>query len=257
MWVHNLSPTLVTIGQFQIRHYGLIFVLGFIIGYFILKRLAKERKIDISAQDIQDILIWVAIGAIVGARVFYVLFYNLSFYAQNPLRTFAVWQGGLSFHGGLIGALFSGWYLAKKKKVDYLKLADMMVIPLALGLALGRIGNFINGELYGRITTLPWGVKFQNIEGFRHPSQLYESGKNFLMFAVLWIIRKKDLPKGFLFFSFISMYGLLRFLIEFVRAPDPQLGFVLGPFTMGQLLTFPMFVIGIIILLKLKKQPKV
>ena len=134
--------------------------------------------------------------------------------------------------------------------MEYYDLADILVVPASIGLSLGRIGNFTNGELYGRITNLPWGVKFKDAPGFRHPSQIYESIKNLIIFTTLWNLRNKKLPKGFLFWIFVTMYGALRFLIEFVREPDPQLGFILGPFTMGQLLTIPMFIIGSIMLFK-------
>ena len=253
MFYHNINPLILKIGAFEIRYYGLIFVLSFLIGYLILVYLAKERKLNLSKDDLSDLLLNLIIGIVVGARLFYIMFYNLKFYLSSPLEMFALWHGGVSFHGGLIGAIIAILFFCKKKKTSFYELADIVVMPVALGLAFGRIGNFINGELYGRITNLPWAVKFRGAEGFRHPSQLYESLKNFIIFGVLWFIRNKKLPNGFLFWSFITMYAGLRFIAEFFREPDPQLGFIIFNLTMGQILSFAMFFIGIYFLFRLKK----
>jgi len=169
----------------------------------------------------------------------------------------AVWHGGLSFHGGLIGAAIAGFIYTKKKKISFYDIADIIVMPLALGLALGRIGNFINGELYGRITNVPWAVKFPDAEGFRHPSQLYESIKNLIIFFALWVIKDKNLPKGFMFWLFVIMYSALRFMVEFFRHPDEQLGFIIGFLSMGQVLSIVMFVIGIFFFYKVSKKAKI
>jgi len=251
MFYNNIDPVLFNIGPFQIRYYGIIFLIGFIIAYFLIVYLAKERKIKLKKGDVVDFLFYVLIGLIVGSRIFYVIFYNLNFYLTNPLYIFALWHGGLSFHGGLIGAVIVAFIFCKKKKIGFYEIADIVVIPLALGLALGRIGNFLNSELVGRVTNVPWAVKFKEYEGFRHPSQLYESLKNFFIFFVLWFIRNKKLKKGFLFWLFVIMYSLLRFFIEFFRAPDLQLGFIFG-ITMGQLLSIIMFFVGIYFIAKLK-----
>jgi phosphatidylglycerol:prolipoprotein diacylglycerol transferase len=241
-------------GPFEIRYYGIIFVLGFVIGYLILIHLAKERKLELTKDELSDLLLYLIIGIIAGARLFYILFYNLKFYFSNPLEIFALWHGGLSFHGGLVGAVIALLLFCRKKKAKFYELADIIVIPTALGLAFGRIGNFLNGELYGRITDVPWAVKFKDAEGFRHPSQLYESLKNFFIFGVLWWVRNKKLPKGFLFWSFVTMYAGLRFIIEFFREPDPQLGFIIFNLSKGQILSIIMFSIGIYFLFKLKNQ---
>lgn len=257
VFIHNINPTLFDFtlfgANFEIRYYGMLYMLSFIIAYFMIRYLAKQRKLGITDDDAADLILYILVGVVAGARVFYIVFYNLQYYLQNPLEMVAVWHGGLSFHGGLAGAALAGWYFCRKKKISFYKLADIAVIPAAIGLALGRIGNFLNGEVYGRVTEMPWGVKFPDAEGFRHPSQLYESLKNLAIFATLWKIKDKMLPDGFLFWSFVTMYGLLRFLIEFVKEPDSQLGFFLGYFTMGQLLTFPMFVGGAIMLYRLKR----
>src|SRR3989338_6947630 len=253
MFYHNINPVLLRLGPFEIRYYGLFYVLGFVIAYFMLVYLAKKRQLNLTKDGISDFLLYEIIGTIAGARLFYVLAYNLKFYLANPLQIFAIWHGGLSFHGGLLGAIIAAMIFSKRKKVDFYDLADITVIPLALGLALGRIGNFINGELFGRITNVPWAVKFPDAEGFRHPSQIYESLKNLFIFSVLWHAKNMKLPKGFLFWLFITLYSFLRFVVEFFREPDMQLGFFLGWITMGQILSVVTFSIGVYYLHKIYK----
>jgi len=223
----------------------------------LLNYLAKRKQLDITKDDITDLLLYLIIGTILGARIVYVLVYNLPFYLSEPGQILAVWNGGLSFHGGLIGAALAGFYFTKKKKINFYEIADITVIPLALGLALGRLGNFTNGELFGRITDVPWSFKFQDAEGFRHPSQIYASLKNLTIFAVLWFIKDKKLPKGFMFWSFVIMYSFLRFTVEFFRQPDPQLGFIIGFLTTGQILSIIMFVVGIGFMYKINKKTEI
>jgi|TARA_B100001971_G_C18135536_1_gene507368 phosphatidylglycerol:prolipoprotein diacylglycerol transferase len=256
MFYHNINPVLLKLGPFEIRYYGLFFVLGFVIAYFMLNYLAKKKKIELTKDDVSDYLLYLIIGTVAGARIFYVLIYNLKFYLANPLQIFAVWQGGLSFHGGLIGAVLAVIIFTKKRKFDFYELADLTVIPLALGLALGRIGNFTNGELFGRITNVPWAFKFSDAEGFRHPSQIYASLKNLLNFAVLWNLKNFKLPKGFLFWFFVTFYAFLRFIVEFFRQPDPQLGFFFGFLSMGQILSIIMFPIGLYFLFRIYNNSK-
>ncbi len=244
MFIHNINPVLLRLGPFEVRYYGLFYVLGFIIAYFMLNHLAKKKELSLSKDDIADFLLYIIIGTVLGARIFYIIFYNLPFYLSNPFEMPAIWHGGLSFHGGFIGAAIAAFYFCKKKKTDFYEIADITVIPLALGLALGRIGNFTNGELYGRIADVPWAVKFPDAEGFRHPSQLYESFKNLAIFSALWIIKGKKLPKGLMFWLFVAMYSALRFIVEFTREPDEQLGFIIRFLTMGQVLSIIMFLTG-------------
>lgn len=253
MFYNNIDPILLKIGMFEIRYYGLIFVFGFILIYFFLRYLSKKRNLNLSKNDIADFLLYLMIGVVVGARIFYIIFYNLNYYMQNPFDLIAVWKGGLSFHGGLIGAFIFTWLFCRKKNIGFYDLADIVVIPASLALAFGRMGNFLNGELVGRLTDVPWAVKFKGYEGFRHPSQLYESAKNLVMFVVLYNIKDKKLPKGFLFWLFVIMYSFLRFFIEFFRAPDEQLGFILFGLTMGQLLNLAMFFIGLFFIVRLNK----
>jgi len=254
MFIHNIDPVLLSIGPLQIRYYGLFFVMGFVIAYFLLNYLAKRKEIDLTKDDIADFLLYMIIGTVLGARIFYVFVYNLPFYLSNPLQIIAVWNGGLAFHGGIIGAAIAGFYFTKRKNIDFYTIADIVVIPLALSLALGRLGNFTNGELYGRITDVPWSFKFPDAEGFRHPSQIYASFKNLLIFFTLWIIKDKKLPKGFMFWTFVIMYSILRFTVEFFRQPDPQLGFIIGFLTMGQILSIVMFLVGIVFMYHINKK---
>jgi|TARA_B100001964_G_C14081305_1_gene530401 phosphatidylglycerol:prolipoprotein diacylglycerol transferase len=254
MFIHNLDPVLLSIGPFEIRYYGLFFVLSFVMAYFIINYLAKKKELSLSKDDVADFLLYLIIGTVLGARIFYVFVYNLPFYLSNPSEIIAVWHGGLSFHGALIGAAIAGFYFCKRKKIDFYEIADITVIPLALGLALGRLGNFINGELYGRITDVSWAVRFPDAEGFRHPSQIYESFKNLLIFSTLWTIKDKKLPKGFMFWLFVVMYSALRFIVEFFRAPDEQLGFIIGFLTMGQILSVVTLLIGLFFIYKVSKK---
>ena len=254
MFIHNIDPVLLSVGPFEIHYYGLFFVLGFVLAYFIINYLAKRKELPLSKDDIADLILYVIVGVVLGARIFYVFVYNLPFYLSNPSEIIAVWHGGLSFHGALIGAAIAGFYFCKRKKIDFYEIADITVIPLALGLALGRLGNFINGELYGRITDVSWAVRFPDAEGFRHPSQIYESFKNLLIFSTLWTIKDKKLPKGFMFWLFVVMYSALRFIVEFFRAPDEQLGFIIGFLTMGQILSVVTLLIGLFFIYKVSKK---
>jgi len=263
MFFHTINPVLLEIGSLQVRYYGLFWALAFVIAYFVIPYLAKKRELDITKDGAADFLVYEIVGIILGARLVYVIFYNLSFYLQKPFEIIAVWHGGLSFHGGLLGAVIGCYLFCRKKKLEFYGIADIVVIPVALGLALGRIGNFTNAELYGRITNVSWCIDYTKNKfvdglpsGCRHPSQIYESMKNFVIFAVLWSIKDKKLPKGFMFWSFVTLYGLLRTTMEFFRQPDEQIGFIFNYVTMGQLLSFPLFLLGLYMLLRLKKKSK-
>ncbi len=252
MFYNNINPTLFELGPFEIRYYGIIYVLGFVIAYFFINYLAEERKLELGKDDVMDLLFYLIIGTVLGARLFEIFAYNLEYYMANPFEMIAIWNGGLSFHGGLIGAIIAVFLYCNKRKIGFYELADILVIPLAFALFLGRIGNFINGELVGRVTDVPWCVKFRNYSGCRHPSQLYESSKNLFMFFVLWNIRNKKLKKGVMFWSFVLMYSTLRFFIEFFRAPDSQIGFILR-LTMGQWLNIVMFIVGIYFFIRINR----
>ena len=256
----DLSPIILGLGPFQIRYYGLFYALGFIIAYLMISHLAKRKQLNITKDDAADFIVYEIVGIVLGARVVYVLFYNLPFYLQNPIEIFALWHGGLSFHGGLLGAIIATFLFCKKRKIEFYDIADIAVMPVALALALGRIGNFINAELVGRVTDLSWCIDYSKnkfVENLssecRHPSQIYASIKNLLIFGILWFIKDKKLPNGFMFWTFVMLYGLFRTIIEFFRVPDEQIGFIINYFTMGQLLSFPLFLVGVYMLFKLNK----
>ena len=261
MLYHDINPVLLEIGPLQIRYYGLFYALGFVIAYFLIYYLAKRKALSITKDDVADFLIYEIVGIVAGARLIYVAVYNPFFYFQNPFEIIALWHGGLSFHGGLLGAVAASYLFCRRKRIDFYSLADIVVIPVALALALGRIGNFMNAELYGRIADVPWCIDYsknqfvQNLpSGCRHPSQIYESLKNLLIFAGLWVIKDKKLPNGFMFWSFVTLYGLFRTIVEFFRVPDEQIGFIFNYFTMGQLLSFPLFLLGLYMLFRLNKK---
>jgi len=243
MFTHNIDPVLFKIGIFELRYYGLIYVIGFILGYFLLKKLVKEKHLHISDDDVLDYIIAIAIGAIIGARLFYTFIYNPWYYLPKIWEVFYIWQGGLSFHGGLVGAAIAVILFCKKRKLNMLQMADMTVIPLSIALSFGRVANFINGELVGRITTVAWCFEFPGADSCRHPSQLYAAFKNLFIFGILWSIRGKKMKQGTLFGIFIVIYATLRLIVGFFRAPDPQIGLILG-ITLGQLLSIAMLIFG-------------
>lgn len=255
MFIHDIDPVFLRLGPIELRYYGLIFALGFVIAYFFLRWWAGQGKVqNFNPEKVEDFLLYLLIGVVLGSRLAYVIFYNLPYYLDSPLEMLAVWKGGLSFHGGLIGGLVAGYIYSRKHKVPFLQLADAVAIPLAAGLFFGRIANFINGELYGRITNLSWCVQFKGAEGCRHPSQIYEALKNLFISFTLFKLKDKTHPDGFLMILFVMMYSFIRFFIEFVREPDPQLGFIFAGLTMGQLLNIVMFSAGAYFMYKIHRK---
>ena len=227
---------------------------GFALGAFVIIRTARRWKLAFDTDSLLVIMVCVMIGIILGARLGYVLFYGAGYYLEHPLEIFAYSQGGMSFHGGLIGALLSGIVSAKITHIPYLTLADLGCIAAPVGLFFGRCANFINGELWGAPTDLPWGVVFGGLAGStpRHPSQLYEALlEGVLLFIVLFVLSRKrpPRPRGTFLGLFLILYGMCRFAIEFVRQPDAQLGYLWGGWlTMGQVLSVPLIVAGIVVL---------
>ncbi len=255
----NIEPVIFSVGNLQVRWYGLFYIIAFLIGYLFIKVNLRIKKVQINNEQYDTMLFNTLLGVIIGGRLGYVLFYNLPEYLQNPLKIFAVWEGGMSFHGGAIAVLVLGYYFVKRNKLRFYSLADAVVPFAALGLGLGRIGNFINGELYGRVTDVPWAMIFPYSDGQpRHPSQLYQAFfEGFLMFVILQILYFRRLKEGFVFWAFIGLYGVFRFFIEFYREPDPQLGFVVMNFTMGQVLCFTMIIAALIGFFKIyQKNPE-
>ena len=280
-----LDPVAFTIGPFSVRWYGIAYVLGFVCAAIVVWRTARRWKIRVDADALCTIMLCVIIGIILGARLGYVVFYGDGYYWEHPAKILAINEGGMSFHGGLIGALLSGIVAAKLTGIPYLTLADLGCIAAPIGLFFGRIANFINGELWGSVTDLPWGVVFGGSAGDlpRHPSQLYEAFlEGIVIFVVLYALSRKrrrvptggsfqtgtgaalvdvrrsqPLPRGTFLGLFLIMYGVFRILIEFVREPDAQLGYLWGGWlTMGQVLSAPLVVVGVIVLvyaIKMKK----
>jgi len=247
----NIDPVAIRIGPVEVRWYGLMYIFGFVGGYFLVRWLAEKRKIHLPKDVLQEFISYLMIGVIFGGRLGYVLFYNLPFYLDNPLEALAIWHGGMSFHGGLLGALLMGWWFTKRRGLAFYPVADVCVVAVPIGLGLGRIGNFINGELYGRPTNVPWAMMFpQGGPVARHPSQLYEAFLEgvVLFFVLLWLSERVQ-TDGVLFWTFVGGYGVARFVVEFFREPDPQLGFVLGPFSIKQLLSLAMILAPTLFLL--------
>jgi len=248
----HIDPNLISIGPIRIRWYGLMYVLGFLTAYFYIVRQKRSQQMGLVGPVAQDLIFYLAIGLIVGARLGYLIFYqytDYAFYLKNPLEIVATWHGGMSFHGGFIGALLAGWLFCRRKQLPFWAVADSVAVVAPIGLGFGRLGNFINGELYGRATDVPWAMIFP--EGGpvpRHPSQLYEAVmEGFLLFALLWTLRKRPFKDGMIVVFFLILYGAFRFFLEFFRAPDPQLGMYWGVLTMGQLLCLAMISVGIIL----------
>jgi len=249
----NLDPVAFTIGPLAVRWYGIAYVLGFLFAGLLMWRLAKRWKLKFDSDALLTIICCVIVGVIVGARLGYCLFYGNYNYLENPLELLAFNHGGMSFHGGLVGALLAGIVAAKLTGIPYLTLADMGVIAAPIGLFLGRCANFVNGELWGAYTDLPWGVVFGGSAGMlpRHPSQLYEALlEGVVLFIILFALSRKlpPRPRGTFLGVFLTLYGCFRFLVEFVRQPDAQIGYLYGDWlTMGQVLSVPLIIAGIIV----------
>jgi phosphatidylglycerol:prolipoprotein diacylglycerol transferase len=253
----DINPILIELGPIRVGWYGLMYVFGFLASYLLVRYQMRKKDFGVSKLEVENLFFYLILGLIIGARLGYVLFYDLKMYLADPLEIFAVWRGGMSFHGGLIGVLIVGILFSWKNRKSFWKIADLFIVTAPIGLGLGRIGNFINGELYGRVTQVPWGMVFQKDKDLlpRHPSQLYESAlEGGVLFLILWFLKDKKLPAGGLLAFFLSLYGAFRFFVELFREPDPQLGFILGPFTMGQTLSSFMIIGGIILFLYLKRK---
>jgi phosphatidylglycerol:prolipoprotein diacylglycerol transferase len=259
----QIDPELVRIGPFAVRWYGLMYALGFAASYLLVRRQIEKSGQARGGKDrkgkgagtappeafLDSLYLYLVLGLVIGARLGYVLFYDLSGFAAKPLEVFAVWHGGMSFHGGMIGTLLAGYLCCRKFKVDFWRAADLVIVTAPIGLGLGRLGNFINGELYGRVTEVPWAMIFPTGGPLpRHPSQLYELLlEGAALFAVLWLAKDRPHASGAMTALFLMLYGLFRFFVEFFREPDVQLGFIAGPFTMGQVLSALTALAGLIL----------
>ena len=250
-YIHNINPIIFEIFSIKLYWYGFMYALSFIIIDYLVVTASKNKKIILSKDQAEKFTIVVLIFAILGGRIGYILFYDLSYYFSNPEKIFYLWEGGMSFHGGLIGVVIGASYIAQKNAFQFFEIADIICLYAPIGLFFGRVGNFINSELYGVKTSGSWGVVFPKIDSFpRHPSMLYEALlEGIILFVILFLISKKNFTAGIISGYFLLLYGIFRFIIEFVRLPDAHIGYIYSDWvTMGQLLTAPMFVIGIILI---------
>ncbi len=246
MFINNFDPVAIQIFSLEIRWYSLAYIVGILIGWFLSKKFfISEQKVS---EKFDDYLTYLILGLIIGGRLGYIIFYNFEFYTNNLLDIFKIWQGGMSFHGGLVGVIAMSVLFAKKNNQDYFIYLDVVSIVAPIGIFFGRISNFINSELYGIETNLPWAVKFIQVDNlYRHPSQLYEAiFEGLILFIVLIYFRKKGFMKipGLISGLFLIFYSFFRFIIEFVRVPDEQLGYIFFNLTMGQIVSFIFFLIG-------------
>jgi len=248
MLVHpNIDPVAFSIGPLAVRWYGLMYLAGFGMAWWLGTRRIDQGKAPVTRQIFDDMVFAAVIGVILGGRLGYILFYKPAEYFAQPAKMFAVWEGGMSFHGGLLGVMLAMAFIAWRHKINYLRLMDFVAPVCPLGLAAGRMGNFINGELWGRVTDLPWGMVFRGAGNApRHPSQLYEFGlEGLALFALVWWFSSKPRPTGQVSGLFLLGYGAFRFIAEFAREPDSFLGFLALGLTMGQWLCLPMIVGGV------------
>ena len=256
---HGIDPVFLEIGPFELRWYGLMYMFGFIVAYFIMRSVIGRGRLSLSKDDIYDLLFYLILGVMVGGRLGYVLIYDLGNYLQDPFSVVAIWRGGMSFHGGLVGTTFAALLIVRRRGWNFWEMADMVALAAPIGLGLGRIGNFINGELYGRESSLPWAMVFPGGGGVaRHPSQLYEALLEGLVLFLLvrWIYNRHFHP-GAALWGLISGYGLVRFMVEFLRSPDAHIGLDLGPLTRGQLLSLPMLLVGTFFLVRVVQKGSV
>ena len=242
----NIDPIAFSIGPLAVRWYGLMYLAGFAIGWWLgLKRIARNQS-PITRQQLDDLLFLIVLGVILGGRLGYVLFYKPGYYAAHPAEIIAIWQGGMSFHGGLLGVMIAMVYAARRHHIDWLRLMDFIAPLIPPGIAAGRLGNFINAELPGRVTDLPWAMLFPGVEGARHPSQLYQFAlEGVTLFFFLWWFSSRPRPRGQVSAMFLIGYGVLRFIAEFAREPDSFIGYLALGFTMGQWLCLAMVAGGI------------
>ena len=251
----NISPIALSIGPFDLRWYALAYLFGIITAWILIKKNIDKYDLGISNQQLDDLAFYSTLGIILGGRIGYICCYGKDYFFNNPLQIFAIWNGGMSFHGGIVGVILGLFYFSHKEKFKFLKITDIVALYVPIGIFLGRIANFINGELWGRVTNVPWAVKFPT-GGYlpRHPSQLYEAlTEGLLMLIILNILWKKEFVRknnGIISAMFLIIYSLSRIGMEFFREPDAHIGFLWNTITMGQLLSIPFLVIGIYILNK-------
>lgn len=254
----NIDPYVFEVGSFRVGWYGMMYVLGYFVLYFLAAYRSRKEGFPYSKDLIQDFLVWTAFGLLIGARLGYVVIYNPGYYIRHPLEIILPFSldggvsytgiSGMSFHGGGIGVFIASLWFLRRASVRFIDFADFIVPCIPLGYSFGRIGNFINGELYGRVTTVPWGMYFPSDPSgrLRHPSQLYEALlEGVVLFAVIWMLRRRQALKGLMLPIYLGGYAVARFIVEFFRQPDSHLGFIAVNLSMGQLLSIGMLLIAI------------
>ena len=254
MYSHNLDPVLIDFGLITIRWYSLAYIFGIIIGWWLSKRIlnhiSKNIKLNFSTKDFDDLITYIIISIIIGGRLGYIIFYNLEYYISNPFDVIKIWEGGMSFHGALIGIIIGTYLFSKKKNVPVLILLDIIACASPIGIFLGRIANFINGELIGKATTVSWGVIFPAVDMVpRHPSQLYEALlEGLILFLILnLVIFRQKYKMGTCSYLFLIFYGIFRIVSELFREPDIQIGYLFDLFSMGTILSFFMILAGLFV----------
>ena len=257
MFINNFDPVAFIILSFEIRWYSLAYIFGILIGWYLSKKFFIDN--DKLKEVFDDYITYVIIGIILGGRLGYVFFYDFSYYFNNPLEIFQIWNGGMSFHGGLLGVILASILFSKSKNLDLFEFLDVIAIVTPVGLFLGRIANFINSELYGKATEVIWSVKFVKVdEIYRHPSQLYEAFlEGIVLFVILIFVKKRSkcLNPGYISGIFLIFYSIFRFICEFYRVPDEQIGYLLLNLTLGQIISIIFLAIGITIF-SLKNEKK-
>lgn len=253
----RIPPELVRIGPFAIRWYGVMYVVGYMVGYRVARARIARGLVAMTERDLDALIGYLMAGMLLGARLVYAIVYEPGHYLNDPLEFFRIWHGGLSFHGAVLGMTSASVIFARVRRVRFWEVADTLALAGTPGLFFGRLGNFVNGELYGRPSSVSWSMVFPSdpLHVPRHPSQLYEAvGEGLLLFLLLRALERRSVARGWyrpglLAGGFLVGYGVVRFLLEFTRQPDTQLGLVLGPFSMGQLLSATMIVVGLVVLL--------
>jgi phosphatidylglycerol---prolipoprotein diacylglyceryl transferase len=255
-----IDPVAIELGPIVIRWYALAYIAGLLLGWRFCILLIRRPPLFTTAEKLDDLLLYATLGVILGGRLGYVLFYKPAFFAANPLEIFMVWHGGMSFHGGFLGVVIASYIFARRQGIAPLLLADLLAAAAPIGLFFGRIANFINGELFGRASDVPWAMVFPHGGPLpRHPSQLYEAGLEglalFVIVAIAALVTQARHRPGLILGLFLIGYGCARGAVELFREPDAHLGFIFGPITMGQILSAPMIVVGVIILIAALRRP--
>lgn len=256
MFIYSaIDPIAIELGPLAVRWYGLMYVIGILGGWWLGRVQARRSWSPVTEQQVDDMVTWIALGVILGGRFGSVLFYNFSDFLSRPIMLFEIWKGGMSFHGGMLGVALAMWIYGRRIKVDFWSLTDFIAPIVTIGLGAGRLGNFINGELWGKVTDVPWAVVVDGVP--RHASQLYEAFfEGVCLLTVLWLYALKPRPRMAVTGLFLAGYGLVRFGVEFVRLPDAHIGYMAwGWLTRGQLLSMPMIVAGIVILMIAYRRP--